>query len=121
MAITAEQHDAIYNALLIGMTLKDAYVYAGFSPAQIAAAEEDEQLQLRWHQLIKQHEFALLDDLKGIIEKQTKMGKEGAVTWALEHMYSARYANKTAGEGKTVNIVFGSKDPVTEDTVEIHD
>ena len=114
MAITADQQDAIYNALLVGMTLKDAYVFAGLSPSQIASVEEDEQSQLKWHQLIKQHEYSLLTDLNSIVDKQKKMGKEGAVTWTLEHMYPARYANKSAGDGKTVNIVFGQGQSATQ-------
>lgn len=109
--LTQEQQDSIYNALVVGMSLDDAYVFAGLSPAQIEQVSEDEDFQSRWAQVIKGHEYGLLQKLNSVMEKQQHIGKEGAVTWALEHMYPQRYANKNQGDGKTVNIVFGQMQP----------
>lgn len=120
--ISIEQKDSIFNALVVGMSLDDAYIFAGLTPAQIAQVTEDDELQARWAQIKKQHEYGLLMSLGTIIDKQSRAGKEGAVTWALEHMYPTRYANKNVGDGKTVNIVLnGQADPAKDtEVVEIH-
>lgn len=101
--IDERQKDAIYNALLVGMALDDAYVYAGLTPAEISEVSESEPLQREWAHVTKQHEFNLLATLQGVIEKQKHMGKEGAVTWALEHMYP-RYGNKPTADGQPLTI-----------------
>lgn len=117
-----EQKDLIYNALVVGMSLDDAYVFAGLSPDQIQRVSDDPDMQAEFAKVIRQHEFGLLSKLNDVIEKQRNMGKEGAVTWALEHMYPQRYANKNQGDGKTVNIVLdGHKDPAADtEVVEMH-
>lgn len=122
MVLTSEQKDNIYNALLVGMDLHDAYVYAGLTNDQMAVADDTVEWQLEWSRVRKQHEFGLLSTLNSIIEKQKHMGKEGATTWALEHMYPQRYANKNQGDGRTVNIVLdGHKDPAADsEVVEMH-
>lgn len=117
--LDTQQKDAIFNALLIGMALDDAYIYAGLSPEEIERVSEDDALQREWAIIRKRHEFSLLSRLDKIIDKQVHMGKEGATTWALEHMYP-RYVNKAQDGTKIVSISFGEKDPATEDTVEIH-
>lgn len=101
--ISRDQKDLIYNALIIGMDLADAYVYAGLTPTQIAAVAEDADLQAEWARYKKQHEFSLLTKLSEVMEKQKHMGKEGAVTWALEHMYP-RYGNKPTADGQPLTI-----------------
>lgn len=109
--MTEEQKDLIYNALIVGMSLDDAYIFAGLTPAQIQAVSDDETLQAEYAKITKQHEYSLLTKLGDVIDKQRNMGREGAVTWALEHLYPQRYANKNQGDGKTVNIVFGQAQP----------
>jgi len=120
--MTEEQKDLIYNALIVGMSLDDAYIFAGLTPAQIQAVSDDETLQAEYAKITKQHEYGLLTKLSDVIDKQRNMGREGAVTWALEHLYPQRYANKNQGDGKTVNIVLdGHKDPAADtEVVEMH-
>lgn len=114
--ISTTQEDAISNALLIGMAREDAFVYAGLSPQQIADIAEDEEWQSRLRKLEKEHEYDLLARLKSIITKQERAGKEGAVTWALEHMYP-RYSNKPQEEGKQIIINFADNDPADDKEV----
>lgn len=111
MTLTQNKRDSITNALIVGMSLSDAYIYAGLTPAEIADISEDDTYQHEFSVMIKQHEYGLLQRLNTVMSKQEKVGKEGAVTWALEHMYPQRYANKSAGEGKTVNVVFNTAQP----------
>lgn len=120
--LTQRQEDDITNALIVGMALEDAYVLAGLPPALIADLSEDDHWQRKFHKLSKEHEYGLLERLGKIMEKQERAGREGATTWALEHMYPQRYANKNVGEGRTVNIVLdGHKDPADDaEVVEIH-
>lgn len=110
--------DKVYNALVVGMAIDDAYIYAGLTPDEIAEVSVSTQLQARWSEVQKSHEFFLLRKLGDVIEKQARMGKEGAVTWALEHMY-ARYGGKGQGGGD-VHIHMSDSDPADFDTVEIH-
>ena len=116
--ITQDKRDKIYNALLIGMALEDAYIYAGLTADEIVQVNEDTKLQAEWHQLIKSFEFSLLSDLQDVIRKQAKMGKEAALTWSLEKMFP-RYSGKPQNEGGEVHLHFSNVDPATYDTVEI--
>lgn len=119
--MTQKERDTIDNALLIGMSLEDAYIYAGVTPSVIASLAEDDEWQRHVAKRRKEHEFSLLRRLDDVQEKQVRMGKEGAITWALEHMYPARYANKQQGDGKVVQVVITDGNPSAEDTVEIHE
>ena len=110
--------DKIYNALITGMALEDAYIYAGLSPAEIEAVSEDEELQREFHEQIKSFEFVLLNRINDISQKQVRMGKETATTWMLEHMFP-RYSGKPQNEGGEVHLHFNNVDPATYDTVEI--
>ena len=117
--MTEKQKSDIENALLIGMAVDDAYVYAGLNPREIEALTEDDEWQRNVARRVKQHEYSLLSQLDEVAERQIRMGKEGAITWSLEHMYP-RYAGKAQSDGKPIIINFGDKDPAKEDTVEIH-
>jgi len=119
MILTQTQEDSIYNALIVGMALDDAYVYAGLNSEQIEGLAEDTEHQVRWHQITKQFEFGLLQDLHAIADKQVRMGKEAAVTWMLEKMFP-RYSGKPMAESGEVHLHFDNVDPSTYDTVEIH-
>lgn len=110
--------DMIYNALLVGMSLEDAYIYAGLTEDEIVAVSENDALQMEYRRLTKNFEFSLLEQLGNIARKQEKLGKESATTWMLEHMFP-RYAGKPQEEGKIVNISFNNVDPANLDTVEI--
>lgn len=118
MKLTTEKEDKIYNALIIGMALEDAYIYAGLTPQEIEKVVEDDYYQQKWRQLTKDFEYTLLNRLVSISEKQSKMGRETATTWMLEHMFP-RYSGKPQNEGGEVHLHFNDVDPVTYDTVEI--
>lgn len=117
--LSEEKENKIYNALLIGMSLADAYVYAGLSPQEITIVSEDPEYQLKYARLNKEFEYRLLTDLHEVARKQVKMGKEAALTWMLEKMFP-RYSSKPQNENPTVNIHFDNVDPAALDTVAIH-
>jgi hypothetical protein len=116
--ISQDKRDKIYNALLIGMALEDAYIYAGLTEAEIVAVNDDTSLQLEWKQLTKAFEFDLLSRMGEISQKQVRMGKEGATTWMLEKLFP-RYSGKPQGDVGTININITSQ-PDDDDCVEIH-
>lgn len=118
MLLTQEKEDRIYNALIIGMSLEDAYIYAGLTPIEIEAVTEDTEHQIKWKQILKGFEFALLSRMDEVSRKQAKIGKEQATTWMLEHMFP-RYSGKPQNEGGEVHLHFNNVDPVNYDTVEI--
>lgn len=119
MKLTTEKEDKIYNALIIGMALEDAYIYAGLTPQEIEKVVEDDYYQQKWRQLTKDFEYTLLNRLVSISEKQSKMGRETATTWMLEHMFP-RYSGKPQNEGGEVHLHFNDIDPATYDTVEVY-
>lgn len=116
--LTQAKEDRIYNALVIGMALEDAYIYAGLTPKEIEAVAEDTEHQIRWKQLTKEFEFSLLARMTEVSQKQARLGREQATTWMLEHMFS-RYNGKPQNEGGEVHLHFNDVDPATYDTVEI--
>lgn len=118
MVLTQTKEDKIYNALVIGMSLEDAYIYAGLTPSEIEAVAEDDAHQLKWRQITKEFEFGLLKRLDEVSIKQAKLGREQATTWMLEHMFP-RYSGKPQNEGGEVHLHFNNVDPVEYDTVEI--
>lgn len=117
--ITAKQEDLIFNALLIGMDLNDAYIYAGLTPSEITSVTTDDVRQAKYHQLIKEREYSLLSRLDRISQKQEKMGKESATTWMLEHMYP-RYSSKGQTESIDLTLNLVDSDPAHEDNVLIN-
>lgn len=118
MILTQAKEDKIYNALVIGMALEDAYIYAGLTPSEIEGLAEDTEHQIKWKQLTKEFEFGLLNRMSEVSQKQAKMGREQATTWMLEHMFP-RYSGKPQNEGGEVHLHFNNVDPVEYDTVEI--
>lgn len=118
MILTQAKEDKVYNALVIGMALEDAYIYAGLTPEEIEAVAEDNEHQLKWKQIIKGFEFTLLNRMQEVSVKQAKLGREQATTWMLEHMFP-RYSGKPQNEGGEVHLHFNNVDPAKYDTVEI--
>lgn len=116
--LTQAKEDRIYNALVIGMALEDAYIYAGLTPKEIEAVAEDTEHQVKWKQLTKEFEFGLLTRMDEVSQKQARLGREQATTWMLEHMFP-RYSGKPQNEGGEVHLHFNDVDPATYDTVEI--
>lgn len=117
MILTQDKEDKIYNALMIGMALEDAYIYAGLTPSEIEAVAEDDILQAKWKQITKQFEYGLLRRMDEVSQKQAKLGREQATTWMLEHMFP-RYNGKPQNEGGEVHLHFNNVDPLQYDTVE---
>lgn len=116
--LTQDKKDKIYNALLVGMSLEDAYIYAGLTEQEIATVADDVRAQAEWRQLIKGFEFSLLNRMNEISQKQSRMGKEQATTWMLEKMFP-RYSGKPQGDIGTININIQNQ-PGDDDCVEEH-
>lgn len=110
--------DTIRNALLIGMALDDAFIYAGCSPEEMLEIKDNDELMSEFRQYLKRYEFTLLSKLNDVIDKQVHMGREAAVTWALEKLYP-RYASKPQKELPDIHMHFDNTDPAEYDTVEI--
>ena len=118
MILTQDKEDKIHNALIIGMDIESAYIYAGLTASEIEAITEDDEHQRKYRSIIKGFEFGLLTRMNEVSLKQTKMGREQATTWMLEHMFP-RYSGKPQNEGGEVHLHFNNVDPVTYDTVEV--
>lgn len=119
MILTADKGDKIHNALIVGMALEDAYIYAGLTPQEIEAASEDTVLQTKWHSIIKGYEFSLLKRMNDISQKQAKVGRETATTWMLEHEFP-RYSGKPMSDLPPIHLHIDNIDPADMDTVDIH-
>lgn len=119
MILTADKEDKIHNALIVGMALEDAYIYAGLTPQEIEAASEDTILQTKWHSIIKGYEFSLLKRMNDISQKQAKVGRETATTWMLEHEFP-RYSGKPMSDLPPIHLHIDNTDPADMDTVDIH-
>lgn len=119
MILTADKEDKIHNALIVGMALEDAYIYAGLTPQEIEAASEDTVLQTKWHSIIKGYEFSLLKRMNDISQKQVKVGRETATTWMLEHMFP-RYSGKPMNDMPPIHLHIDAADPANYDTVTIN-
>lgn len=118
MPITTEKQDKIHNALIVGMALEDAYIYAGLTPQEIEAVSEDTELQIKWKRIIKEFEFGLVKRMGDISQKQAKVGRETATTWMLEHMFP-RYSGKPMNDMPDIHLHIDGADPANYDTVTI--
>ena len=118
MPITTEKQDKIHNALIVGMALEDAYIFAGLTPQEIEAVSEDTELQIKWKRIIKEFEFSLVKRMGDISQKQAKVGRETATTWMLEHMFP-RYSGKPMSDMPDIHLHIDGTDPANYDTVKI--
>ena len=118
MLITTEKQDKIHNALIIGMALEDAYIFAGLTPQEIEAVSEDTELQIKWRSIIKGYEFSLLKRMNDISAKQAKVGRETATVWMLEHEFP-RYSGKPMNDMPDIHLHIDGADPANYDTVKI--
>lgn len=119
MITNLPKQDLIYNAILIGMSLQDAYIYAGCTEAEILQLSEDEEFQMRMAKLSKQFEYGLLEKLNSVIDKQVNRGCESALTWLLTKT-NPRYTDKPQAILPDLHLHIDSQDPAEYDTVEIH-
>ena len=114
------KQDLIYNALLVGMEIHDAYIFAGLSEEEIEEVSANDELQAQWATIAKRFEFNLLQKLNKVIETQVHLGKESAITWMLAHS-NPRYADKAIKTDlPDLHLHIDAADPATMDTVEIH-
>lgn len=119
MQLTQEKEDRIYNALIIGMALDDAYIYAGLTAQEIELIAEDTVLQSKFKRYIKETEYGLLKRMGEISQKQAKVGRETATTWMLEHMFP-RYSGKPMSDMPDIHLHIDGTDPADYDTVVIN-
>lgn len=119
MILTQDKEDRIYNALVIGMALDDAYIYAGLTAQEIELVAEDTELQIKFKRYIKEKEYGLLKRMDEISQKQAKVGREGATAWMLEHFYP-RYSGKPMSDMPDIHLHIDGTDPVDYDTVTIN-
>lgn len=110
--------DSVINAVTVGMTPEDAYIFAGLTTQEIALLEGDEDLQRRLKQCSRALEHHLLMQMSDIANKQVRMGKEGATAWLLEKLFP-RYSSKPQESAVPVTINLGQQDPASLDTVTI--
>lgn len=119
MILTQEKEDRIYNALVIGLALDDAYIYAGLTAQEIELIAEDPEHQIKYKKLIKEQEYKLLNRMNDISQKQAKLGRESATTWMLEHMFP-RYSGKPMSDMPDIHLHIDGADPADYDTVTIN-
>lgn len=119
MITNLPKQDLIYNALLIGMSLNDAYIYAGCTEDEILEYSEDEVLQQIWAGVQKQFEYSLLEKLGTVIDKQVNRGSESALTWLLQRL-NPRYTDKPQSQLPDLHLHIDSQDPEEYENVEIH-
>lgn len=113
------KHDLIYNALLIGMSLKDAFIYAGCTEQEISDILSNDAQMAYYNQLSKQHEYSLLEKLQTVADKQMNMGKEAALTWMLERVNPDRWGGK-AKTDELPDVHIHLSDADISDCMEIH-
>lgn len=113
--------DLIYNALMIGLSLKDAFIYAGCTEAEISDILSDDIQMAKYNQIIKQFEYGLLEKLQTVADKQMNMGKEAALTWMLERVNPDRWGGKAkTDELPDVHIHLSDDDTQVKGCMEIH-
>ena len=114
--LPSDKRDAIHNALLVGMSLEDAYLYAGCTPNEIALDKEDHESQTNWQQVRSELEFSLLNDMSRVSSKQIAMGRSDALQWRLEKFFP-RYSSKPQPEVGKITLVINKGD--AEDITEV--
>lgn len=119
MLLTQDKEDRIYNALVIGLALEDAYIYAGLTAQEIELISEDTEHQIKYKRIIKEQEYKLLNRMNDISQKQAKLGREQATTWMLEHMFP-RYSGKPMSDMPDIHLHIDGTDPADYDTVTIN-
>lgn len=114
--VAKEKIDMIHNAISVGMSKEDAYLFAGLLPREINEVEEDEQNQRDFAQLSHRHEYILLNKLDTVVNIQEENGDHRAIVWELEHLFP-RYSGKPINELPAIHIHTSTND---NPNVEIH-
>ena len=111
--------DLIYNALMVGLSLKDAFIYAGLTEAEMSDILSNDELMAYYNQITRQFEYSLLEKLQTVADKQMNMGKEAALTWMLERVNPDRWGGKAKTDELPDVHIHLSNDPV-EACMEVH-
>ena len=117
--VSSHKLDLIHNALLIGMSLDDAYIFASCTEEEIIEIKENDRLQAEYQSMLRAFEYQLLEKLGKVIDKQVNMGRENALTWMLEKT-NPRYTNKPTLTLPEIKLNVVREDPAKVDTVDIH-
>lgn len=107
--------DNIFNALLVGMTTNDAFLYAGLNEDELYEATTSPHYVRTFQQYSKQLEFHLLSNVKRIADDK----ELNANTWLLEHLYP-RYSQKGQVDGAEIRLVMSGVDPKEREICEVH-
>ena len=119
MITNMPKSDLIYNALMVGLSLKDAFIYAGCTEQEISDILSNDTKIAYYNQLARQFEYGLLEKLQTVCDKQMNMGKEAALTWMLERVNPDRWGGKAkTDELPDVHIHLADTD--VTDCMEIH-
>lgn len=116
---SSTQLDEIYDALVAGMNMEEAYAYAALNPDQIEYCNNNLQLQTQWKKITYSLEYDLLNRMNEISKFQAAVGNDRATTWMLEH-YFPRFAKVQPQQHGDVHLHFSDRDPASYDTVEIN-
>lgn len=108
VSLTQQQKDDIFNALIVGMTPEDAFLFAKLTPEEIVWCAEDVDMQAWIKHTTKHLEFNLLSDMKKGAQIQISNGKTEATQWLLEHLYP-RYSAKASAEAGTINFILSKE------------
>ena len=109
--------DLIYNALMVGMSLNDALVYANCTEAEMLEYTSDDYMR-HWNSVQKGLEYGLLEKLQSVIDKQVNRGSESALTWLLTKT-NPRYTDKPQSTLPDLHLHIDAADPATYDNVTI--
>lgn len=121
MITNMPKSDLIYNALMVGLSLKDAFIYAGCTEQEISDILSDDVQMARYNQIARQFEYSLLEKLQVVADKQMNMGKEAALTWMLERVNPDRWGGKAKTDDlPDVHIHLSDDTAGIEDCMEVH-
>lgn len=121
MITNMPKSDLIYNALMVGLSLKDAFIYAGCTEQEISDILADDRQMAYYNQIARQLEYSLLEKLQTVADKQMNMGKEAALTWMLERVNPDRWGGKArTDELPDLHLHIDGTDPKDYENVTIH-
>lgn len=112
-SISSEKKDQIYNALIIGMSPEDAYLYAQLSAEEMIFVTEDDEMSAWVQKTQKQLEYSLLSDMREGARKQISNGRTDATQWLLEKLFT-RYSQKAQPNMGTINLVINKDEDVSD-------
>jgi hypothetical protein len=115
--VNEDKLDAIENALIVGMALEDAYIYAHLTDRELVEVQENQELQDHYAAYTKSFEYGLLDNLRRTCVQEIAHGKSETSRWLLERLYP-RYSGKAQPETQHISLHIDSE-PLPEGMVSI--